>query len=226
VQDPGVVHSSSPPGDIPTTVHAVARPGSIIRVPADPNSASAASANGSITENTTPPPSVSSSLSSSSSSSTPSSLSSVNTVLSASHQVSASVPVSVPVTPIVTPPSAVPLVSAVAALNPMLPTINSSGMLIPSAHTHGTHPQAPQRPVPGHSRNSSLDLRVSSSGCAAVASRSTTDIRNMAGRAAVGHSRTASLDLRHTRNSSADLNKLFRNDVGLVFGAHLGRTLA
>jgi len=99
-------------------------------------------------------------------------------------------------------------------------------MLIPSAHTHGTHPQAPQRPVPGHSRNSSWDLRVSSSGCAAVASRSSTDIRNMAGRAAVGHSRTASLDLRHTRNSSADLNKLFRNDVGLVFGAHQGRTLA
>lgn len=48
----------------------------------------------------------------------------------------------------------------------------------------------------------------------------------MAGRAAVGHSRTASLDLRHTRNSSADLNKLFRNDVGLVFGAHQGRTLS
>jgi len=217
------VHSSSPPGDIPTTVHVAARPGSIIRVPADPNSVSTTSANGSITENTTPPPSVSSSLSSSS---TLSSLSSVNTVLSASHQVSASVPVSVPATPIVTPPSALPLVSAAAALNPMLPTINSSGMLIPSAHTHGTHPQAPQRPVPGHSRNSSLDLRVSSSGCAAVASRSSTDIRNMAGRAAVGHSRTASLDLRHTRNSSADLNKLFRNDVGLVFGAHQGRTLA
>jgi hypothetical protein len=34
----------------------------------------------------------------------------------------------------------------------------------------------------------------------------------------VAHSRTASLDLRHTRNSSADLNKMFRNDVGLVFG--------
>ncbi|KAJ8974964.1 hypothetical protein NQ317_004801 [Molorchus minor] len=33
-----------------------------------------------------------------------------------------------------------------------------------------------------------------------------------------GHSRAASLDLRHVRNSSADLNKLIRNDVGLVFG--------
>ncbi|XP_058808966.1 BTB/POZ domain-containing protein KCTD3 isoform X2 [Phymastichus coffea] len=32
------------------------------------------------------------------------------------------------------------------------------------------------------------------------------------------HSRTSSLDLRHVRNSSADLNKLFKNDIGLVFG--------
>lgn len=35
-----------------------------------------------------------------------------------------------------------------------------------------------------------------------------------------GHSRTASLDLRHSRNSSADLNKIIRNDVGLVFNSH------
>lgn len=34
------------------------------------------------------------------------------------------------------------------------------------------------------------------------------------------HSRTASLDLRHSRNSSADLNKIIRNDVGLVFNSH------
>jgi hypothetical protein len=115
-------------------------------------------------------------------------------------------------------------VSAALTINSVLPTANNSGILLPGAHTHGTHPQAPQRTVPGHSRNSSLDLRVSSNGCA-VASRSSTDIRNIAGRSAVGHSRAASLDLRHTRNSSADLNKLFRNDVGLVFGAHQGRTL-
>lgn len=75
------------------------------------------------------------------------------------------------------------------------------------------HPQC-------HSRNASLDLRVSN-GCA---SRSSTDIRNIAGRPTVGHSRAASLDLRHTRNSSADLNKLFRNDVGLYFGNHQGST--
>lgn len=83
-----------------------------------------------------------------------------------------------------------------------------------------------------HSRNSSLDLRVSSNGCVAsnnvttpLGSRSSTDLRNMTARAAAtctvnGHSRAASLDLRHTRNSSADLNKLLRNDVALVFGNH------
>lgn len=46
-------------------------------------------------------------------------------------------------------------------------------------------------------------------------SRSSQDLRGLASR---GHSRAASLDLRHARNSSADLNKLIRNDVGLVFG--------
>ncbi|EFA07111.1 BTB/POZ domain-containing protein KCTD3 isoform X2 [Tribolium castaneum] len=62
----------------------------------------------------------------------------------------------------------------------------------------------------GHSRNSSMELRVS-----ATYSRSSQDLRGLASR---GHSRAASLDLRHVRNSSADLNKLFRNDIGLVFG--------
>ncbi|PNF23018.1 BTB/POZ domain-containing protein KCTD3 [Cryptotermes secundus] len=143
-------------------------------------------------------------------------------MVAVSPQLPASLPLSVPATPIVTPPCSAPPVSAVLSVNSMLPTANNSGILLPGAHTHGTHPQPPQRSVPGHSRNSSLDLRVSSNGCAAVASRSSTDIRNMAGRSAVGHSRAASLDLRHTRNSSADLNKLFRNDVGLIFGAHQG----
>jgi hypothetical protein len=50
----------------------------------------------------------------------------------------------------------------------------------------------------------------------ATYSRSSQDLRGLASR---GHSRAASLDLRHVRNSSADLNKLFRNDVGLVFGS-------
>ncbi|XP_017298923.1 BTB/POZ domain-containing protein KCTD3-like [Diaphorina citri] len=44
--------------------------------------------------------------------------------------------------------------------------------------------------------------------------------RNGLNGAAQGHSRTASLDLRHKRNSSADLNKLIKNDVSLVFGCN------
>ncbi|XP_033216767.1 BTB/POZ domain-containing protein KCTD3 isoform X2 [Belonocnema kinseyi] len=51
--------------------------------------------------------------------------------------------------------------------------------------------------LPTHARNSSLDYRVSRG---------------------LPHSRTPSLDLRHARNSSADLNKIFKNDISLVFG--------
>ncbi|XP_050301332.1 BTB/POZ domain-containing protein KCTD3 [Anthonomus grandis grandis] len=64
----------------------------------------------------------------------------------------------------------------------------------------------------GHSRNSSLELRLQAPG---NFSRSSQDLRGVTNR---GHSRAASLDLRHARNSSADLNKLVRNDLGLVFG--------
>ncbi|XP_018328382.1 BTB/POZ domain-containing protein KCTD3 isoform X2 [Agrilus planipennis] len=71
----------------------------------------------------------------------------------------------------------------------------------------------------GHSRNSSLEMRVGLSGSC---SRSSQDLRGLVSRVAGGngHSRAASLDLRHTRNSSADLNKYFKNDVCLVFGAN------
>ncbi|XP_055524642.1 BTB/POZ domain-containing protein KCTD3 [Wyeomyia smithii] len=60
----------------------------------------------------------------------------------------------------------------------------------------------------GHSRNSSWDLRVSYTG----------NGRNS--QWVPGHSRTASLDMmrHHSRNSSVDLNKYIRNEVGLVFG--------
>lgn len=71
----------------------------------------------------------------------------------------------------------------------------------------------------GHSRNSSLELRYGLSGC----SRSSQDLRGLTTNRVPpgsGHSRASSLDLRHARNSSADLNKLMRNDVGLVFGAN------
>jgi len=90
-------------------------------------------------------------------------------------------------------------------------------------------------------RSSSLDLRVASgcavpggpSGSGGIASRSSSDLRNLTGRgggasgghapgahAPGGHSRTASLDMRHARTSSADLNKLMRNEVALVFGSY------
>ncbi|XP_022921061.1 BTB/POZ domain-containing protein KCTD3 [Onthophagus taurus] len=71
-----------------------------------------------------------------------------------------------------------------------------------------------QNRQPGHSRNSSMELRLSGN-----CSRSSQDLRGLQGRNGSGpnHSRAASLDLRHTRNSSADLNKMIRNDVGLVF---------
>ncbi|XP_053682492.1 BTB/POZ domain-containing protein KCTD3 [Sabethes cyaneus] len=60
----------------------------------------------------------------------------------------------------------------------------------------------------GHSRNSSWDLRVSYNG----------NGRNS--QWVPGHSRTASLDMmrHHSRNSSVDLNKYIRSEVGLVFG--------
>lgn len=52
-------------------------------------------------------------------------------------------------------------------------------------------------------RNSSLDYRLPQRG--------------------LPHSRTPSLDLRHVRNNSADLNKLYKNDIGLVFGLQQGK---
>ncbi|XP_067012116.2 BTB/POZ domain-containing protein KCTD3 [Anabrus simplex] len=187
VQEP---NSSSPPsGENSAGVH-TARPGSIIRVPADSTNGVVGGSNASA----------------------------VSVTSSASATVS--VPVPIPSTSVGSVLVPGPSISTSAAGNgtQSLPTAHTGSPMLPGPHIHGTHPQPPQRPSGSHSRNSSLDLRVSSSGCPAVVSRSTTDIRNMASRTAVGHSRAASLDLRHTRNSSADLNKLFRNDVGLVFG--------
>lgn len=99
-------------------------------------------------------------------------------------------------------------------------------------HVHSTTRSGAAVTAAAHSRNSSLDLRVSSNGNAGsgtngatIGSRSSNDLRNITTRAAAscgvnGHSRAASLDLRHSRNSSADFNKLIRNDVALVFGGH------
>ncbi|KAG5872675.1 hypothetical protein JTB14_012951 [Gonioctena quinquepunctata] len=82
------------------------------------------------------------------------------------------------------------------------------GNVSQAAVSSGFLPNRPQ----GHSRNSSLELRL---GISNSYSRSSQDLRGLASRT---HSRAASLDLRHARNSSADLNKLIRNDIGLVFG--------
>ncbi|XP_037946809.1 BTB/POZ domain-containing protein KCTD3 [Teleopsis dalmanni] len=65
-----------------------------------------------------------------------------------------------------------------------------------------------------HSRNSSWDLRAGRSGTNGV------DVRPWT--TGSSHSRTASVDfMRHSRNSSADLNKIIKNDVGLVFSPTL-----
>lgn len=63
----------------------------------------------------------------------------------------------------------------------------------------------PKSSIPNHVRTPSLDHRM----CPR----------------ALSHTRTPSLDLRHTRTSSADLNKLFRNEVGMVFGSQQGNLL-
>lgn len=99
--------------------------------------------------------------------------------------------------------------------NASVPEQTSSSSSIPAGPAYLPGPHTHARGYT-HSRNSSLDMRVGS--------RSSTDLRNVAGRAC--HSRTASLDLRHTRNSSADLNKLIRNDLGLVFGGNQGSNWA
>ncbi|XP_075150760.1 SH3KBP1-binding protein 1 [Haematobia irritans] len=64
-----------------------------------------------------------------------------------------------------------------------------------------------------HSRNSSWDLRV-----AARASSTANENRCWSSNTRGEHSREF---MRHSRNSSADLNKLIRNDVGLVFSPTL-----
>ncbi|CAD6994561.1 unnamed protein product [Ceratitis capitata] len=76
---------------------------------------------------------------------------------------------------------------------------------------------ATSRHSSSHSRNSSWDLRCGRN------NSNVNDVRNWTATGPSStHSRTASLDfMRHSRNSSADLNKLIRNDVGLVFSSSL-----
>lgn len=96
--------------------------------------------------------------------------------------------------------------AATSSLNSATPNISSV------TNVNSVHPR-----FPGHSRNASLEMRM---GIPQNYSRSSQDLRGLSSRS---HSRTASLDLRHARNSSADLNKVIRNDVGLVF-SNIGST--
>jgi len=69
-----------------------------------------------------------------------------------------------------------------------------------------------QRTGSGHLRNSSLDVRVAAG--PSCATRSTSDLRMPRGWT------SSSIDVRHSRNSSADLSKHVRNDLGLVLMTH------
>ncbi|XP_017005067.2 BTB/POZ domain-containing protein KCTD3 [Drosophila takahashii] len=72
----------------------------------------------------------------------------------------------------------------------------------------GSMVRVPEPSRSSHSRNSSWDLRLGRTGSSGGPNPP----------APMLHSRQPSMDfMRHSRNSSADLNKAFRNEVGLVF---------
>ncbi|KAH1007210.1 BTB/POZ domain-containing protein KCTD3 isoform X2 [Dendroctonus ponderosae] len=121
-----------------------------------------------------------------------------------------------PAVPIQDPPGIVaPTVEAAGVHRPMLRDGDQEpDSENPAGSGSVQHHQAVHGKPHGHSRNSSFELRIQA-GLQASYSRSSQDLRGVANRV---HSRTASLDLRHARTSSADLNKLVRNDLGLVFG--------
>ncbi|XP_033324303.1 BTB/POZ domain-containing protein KCTD3 [Megalopta genalis] len=87
------------------------------------------------------------------------------------------------------------------ATNPKADAPSTSQSTAPST-TNATQNSSGQQNHKGtlgtHVRNSSLDYRIQPRG--------------------LPYSRTSSLDLRHVRNNSADLNKLHKNDLSLVFG--------
>ncbi|CAL4140501.1 unnamed protein product, partial [Meganyctiphanes norvegica] len=89
----------------------------------------------------------------------------------------------------------------------------------PAAGAMGSPNSAISVPRPSHSRNSSLDMRhnpqmIGQGVYPGHMSRSSGDLRPQA--APRSHSRTPSMDLRHSRNSSADLNKFFKTEIGLL----------
>ncbi|XP_076284196.1 BTB/POZ domain-containing protein KCTD3 [Lasioglossum baleicum] len=85
------------------------------------------------------------------------------------------------------------------ATNPKTDAPSTSQSTAPSCNATQNSGQQNQKGTLGtHVRNSSLDYRIQQRGLL--------------------YSRTSSLDLRHVRNNSADLNKLHKNDISLVFG--------
>ncbi|SPP82829.1 BTB/POZ domain-containing protein KCTD3 [Drosophila guanche] len=89
-----------------------------------------------------------------------------------------------------------------------LPSTSGNGVGRP-----GSMVRVPEPSRATHSRNSSWDLRLGRTGSGnGNASASSNPPAPML------HSRNPSLDfMRHSRNSSADLNKVFKNEVGMVF---------
>ncbi|XP_024881457.1 BTB/POZ domain-containing protein KCTD3 isoform X1 [Temnothorax curvispinosus] len=79
------------------------------------------------------------------------------------------------------------------------PSTSQSATTTNSTNQSTNGPQNHKGALGTHMRNSSLDYRLPQRG--------------------LPHSRTPSLDLRHARNNSADLNKLYKNDIGLIFGS-------
>lgn len=85
---------------------------------------------------------------------------------------------------------------------PTICTPSANPPLVPSRH--------------GHSRNSSWDMRTPFNTPAKPGPSS-----GSTGWHTSGNVRASSIDMRHhSRNSSADLNKLVRNEIGLVFSPH------
>ncbi|XP_043483297.1 BTB/POZ domain-containing protein KCTD3 isoform X1 [Leptopilina heterotoma] len=91
----------------------------------------------------------------------------------------------------------VPRTEAATSTTAAAPQSSGSSSNSSNQPSNSNNQQNHRASLPTHARNSSLDYRVSRG---------------------VPHSRTPSLDLRHARNSSADLNKVFKNDISLVFG--------
>lgn len=110
-------------------------------------------------------------------------------------------------------------VETATACSPMDPLPTSSGAARPGSMVRVPETSsASSRHSSTHSRNSSWDLRCGRAANSASSSNAAPVAPAASWNPVGGHSRNASLDfMRHSRNSSADLNKVIRNEVGLVF---------